>query len=236
MASIKDDRGFNQGFRPSRALKIRTERRADYILGRINAKKGSKILEIGCGTGEISFLLAKKSQAEVLGTDICKPFIEQAKKKYHLKNLRFEVRDFNNPKLLKARKFDFVVGNGILHHLYHNLDSAIPSIRRLLKPGGRIVFLEPNIWNPYCFLIFSFSSFRRLASLEPGEMAFTKGFITKKLREGGFSGILVEYRDFLLPNTPKKLINPLIRIGGLAEKVPLVRLSSQSIFISARKS
>jgi 2-polyprenyl-3-methyl-5-hydroxy-6-metoxy-1,4-benzoquinol methylase len=236
MASIKDDRGYNQGFKPSPALEIRTRRRADYIIGKLGAEKGDKILEIGCGTGEMSFLLAKKSQAEVIGTDICESFITQAKKEHQLGNLSFEVMDFNNQKLLEGRKFDFIVGNGILHHLYKNLDLALLSIRRLLKPGGRIVFLEPNILNPYCFLVFNFNSFRRLANLEPEEMAFTKGFIIRKLKAAGFSGILVEHRDFLLPNTPKQLINPLIRLGGLAEKLPLVRLSSQSIFISARRS
>jgi ubiquinone/menaquinone biosynthesis C-methylase UbiE len=235
MASIKDDRGYNQGFMPNQALEIRTERRADYILKKLGAKKGNKLLEIGCGTGEMSFLLAKKSGAHVRGIDICKPFIAQARKKHQLKNLRFEVMDFNNPLLLKGRRFDFVVGNGILHHLYHNLDSALLNIRRLLKPDGKIVFLEPNLLNPYCFLIFSFPVFRRVANLEPGEMAFTKRFVAKRLKKAGFSGILVEYRDFLLPNTPKGLIAPMIRLGRVVESLPLVRLSSQSIFISAKK-
>src|SRR3546814_15436315 len=42
--------------------------------------------------------------------------------------------------------FDRIGGSGILHHL--DLDSAYAEIARLLKPGGRAVFLEPLGHNP----------------------------------------------------------------------------------------
>ncbi len=235
MASIQDDRGYNQGFEPTKALEIRTERRCDYIISRISTKKSTKILEVGCGTGEISYLLAKRTNANVLGIDICKPFIEQAKKKFKLKNLRYEVLDFNDPAKIKSRKFDYIVGNGILHHLYQSLDESLVNMHRLLNNSGKIVFLEPNIWNPYCFTIFNFGIFRRMTRLEPGEMAFTKGFIAKKLRKAGFSDVVVEYRDFLLPNAPSFLIKPSILAGKILERIPLIRMGAQSIFISARR-
>jgi len=235
MASVRDERGYNQGFRLSRALEIRTERRCDYILNKINARKTARILEIGCGTGEMSYLLAKKSGAEVLGIDLSRRFIGRARKKYKLKNLRFEIADFNNPIGLGDRKFDYIVGNGILHHLYPCLNKSLGEMRRLLKPNGKIVFLEPNFWNPYCFFIFNFGVFRKMARLEPGEQALTKGFITRRLKKAGFSGIEVEYKDFLLPNTPKILINPSIKVGEVAERLPVLRMSAQSLFISARR-
>ena len=63
MASLKDDRGYNQGFRPSKALNIRTQRRCEYIISQMDdANNPSEILEIGCGTGELSFMLATKTQ------------------------------------------------------------------------------------------------------------------------------------------------------------------------------
>jgi hypothetical protein len=49
-----------------------------------------------------------------------------------------------------------------------------------------------------------------------------------------FKEITVEYRDFLLPNTPHFLIKPFIFIGSFIEKIPLLKAMSQSIFISAR--
>jgi 2-polyprenyl-3-methyl-5-hydroxy-6-metoxy-1,4-benzoquinol methylase len=202
MASIKDDRGYNQGFAPSPALKIRTERRCDFMIEKMILNENSEILEIGCGTGEISNLLAKKSKAKVLGTDICLPFIEQAKNSYNLPNLSFEILNFNNPTILKGKKFDYIIGNGILHHLYYNIDEALKNIRNLLNGNGKMIFMEPNLYNPYCYLMFSFPYFRKLAHLEEAEMAFSGKFIIDKLKNAGFNKINVVYKDFLLPNTP----------------------------------
>jgi SAM-dependent methyltransferase len=42
--------------------------------------------------------------------------------------------------------FDFVYGNGILHHV--DVDAAAREVRRVLKPGGRALFIEPLPYNP----------------------------------------------------------------------------------------
>src|SRR5450759_1471906 len=96
MASLKDDRGYNQGFRPSKALDIRTQRRCDYIISQMDdANNPSEILEIGCGTGELSFMLATKTQKKVLGTDLCVPFIAEAINCYKLGYWSDIVVDFS---------------------------------------------------------------------------------------------------------------------------------------------
>src|SRR3989344_2666468 len=99
--SIKDDRGYSQGFRPSEAMAVRTERRCDAIISEFKNTKDIKILEIGCGTGEMSNLLAQKTGQQVLGTDICEPFIESARQNNKLKNLDFAILDFNNQEQIR---------------------------------------------------------------------------------------------------------------------------------------
>jgi 2-polyprenyl-3-methyl-5-hydroxy-6-metoxy-1,4-benzoquinol methylase len=239
MPSIQDDRGFNQGFKPSRSLDIRTERRCDYMIGRMDLKKNVRILEIGCGTGQLSHMIAKKTGKKVLGTDICKPFIAEAKANYRLPNLEYGILDFNDPKSIAAvtknHKFDYLVGNGILHHLYYNLESSLKNINKLLAKDGKIIFLEPNFFNPYCLLIFKVAPFRKLARLEPDENTFTRRRITKILSKTGFDKIGIEYRDFLVPGIPGFLVGPVISAGNILEKIPFLKMLAQSIYITAGK-
>ena len=233
MSSIKDDRGFNQGFELVESTRVRMMRRADFFLHEMGGGADTSALEIGCGTGEISYWMAEKSSMEIVGTDICVPFIDEAKEKYQLANLRYEILDFNKPEDVLGRKFDYVFGNGILHHLYYNLDESLVNMRKMLSPGGKMIFMEPNIYNPYCQLIFKIPALRKWANLEPDEMAFSASFIGKKLKQAGYKDIKVTYRDFLLPGIPSFLIKPFIAIGDVAEKIPLIKNVSQSIFMEA---
>jgi 2-polyprenyl-3-methyl-5-hydroxy-6-metoxy-1,4-benzoquinol methylase len=229
--NIKDDRGFNQGFKLVKSTEVRMRRRADWMIADMIADPSKSVLEIGCGTGEVSFWIAEKTGMQVLATDLCVPFIDQAKKNLQLPNLQFEVLDFNEPEQVKNRTFDFIIGNGILHHLYYHLDEALITLKSLLKKDGKIIFMEPNIYNPYCAVIFNFA--RKWAHLEPDEMAFSKSFITQKLKVVGFTNIKVEYKDFLLPGIPEFLVKPSIIIGDVVEKIPLLKCVSQSIYIVA---
>jgi 2-polyprenyl-3-methyl-5-hydroxy-6-metoxy-1,4-benzoquinol methylase len=236
MGSLKDDRGYNQGFKPGKALTIRTRRRCDWMISQMDNSHHREILEIGCGTGELSSILAKNKKHNILGTDLCVPFIDKARSDYDHPNLKFQVLDFHNPKQLGEKKFDYILGNGILHHLYTDLDNSLAALKYLLKDNGKILFIEPNIYNPYCFVIFRTTKFfRKIASLEPGEMAFSKKYIVRMLKNHGYSNIRVEYKDFLLPNTPDFLIQIVIFVGAIFEKIPGLKSMSQSIFISATK-
>ena len=230
--SIVDDRGYNQGFKETPALKKRMERRAEWMIAAMEAPLHKKTLEIGCGTGYVSYYIAGKTQMQVVGSDLCKPFIEGARENYILPNLSYETLDFNEAAASVHNKFDYIIGNGILHHLYYNLDKVLVTLKDLLHPGGKIIFMEPNIYNPYVAAIFKNKTLRRWAKLEPDEMAFSKKFIQQKLEAAAFKNIDIKYKDFLLPGVPEWLVTPSIVIGDVLEKTPL-KVISQSILISA---
>ena len=236
MSSIKDEKGYNQGFELVESTRIRMMRRTGFLLSAMEQSAGKKALEIGCGTGEVSYWMAQQSPMDILGTDISEMFIKQANETYQLSNLDYKVVDFNDPGDIIAGNYDYVFGNGILHHLYYTLDESLKSIKNILKPGGKMVFYEPNIYNPYCQLIFKIPALRKWANLEPDEMAFSAKFIKKKLIAAGFSNVKVDFKDFLLPGIPSFLIKPSIVIGDIAEKIPLVKNITQSIFIVAEKA
>jgi 2-polyprenyl-3-methyl-5-hydroxy-6-metoxy-1,4-benzoquinol methylase len=229
-----DDRGYNQGFKETPAHKKRTERRADWMISEMKVHPDSKIMEIGCGTGYLSYCIALKTNMQVIGSDLCVPFIESAREKHLLPNLSYEILDFNIAGENITGKFDYIIGNGILHHLYYGLDTVLVTVRKILNTGGKIIFMEPNIYNPYVAAIFKNKMLRKWARLESGEMAFSGTFIRQKLATSQFGNINIKYKDFLLPGMPQWLINPSIVIGNFLEKTPL-KLVSQSILISAVK-
>ena len=233
MKNVTDDRGYNQIWVESEGTRIRGIRRAQMVLDRMDSRTEKSVLEIGCGTGRAANYIAEKSSMNVLGIDLCVPFIETARLTYRLPNLKFDVLDFNKPDDLKSSKFDYITGNGILHHLYYHLDEALVNIRMLLKENGKIIFMEPNVQNPLAYLIFRNPYLRKKFRLEPDEMAFSKKYISNKLQKAGYKNISVSYKDFLLPGMPTFLIKPSIGFGNVAEKIPGLRVMSQSIFIEA---
>ncbi|PLT33501.1 trans-aconitate 2-methyltransferase [Bacillus sp. V5-8f] len=96
-------------------------------------KEGEKILDVGCGTGD----LAKKlydSRVDVVGVDKSKNMILQATSKYP--NIRFMVRDATD--LEYDNEFDAVFSNAALHWV-KPAKKALISIFNSLKQGGRFV-------------------------------------------------------------------------------------------------
>jgi 2-polyprenyl-3-methyl-5-hydroxy-6-metoxy-1,4-benzoquinol methylase len=240
MSSIKDEKGFNQSFIITNASIVRLKRRFDYMISHMNLNDRSgniNVLEIGCAEGEGLRYLVEKTGLDGIGIDISNKFITNARKLNNTK-ATFEVVDFNNETTfvgkMEYNKFDYIVGNGILHHLYYNLDSSLLNLHKLLKPNGKIIFIEPNLFNPYVFSIFKIPILRKICNLEPDEMAFTNNYIKNKILKVGFKKCNTEIKDFLLPNTPKPLIRSLIKIGDILEKTPLTVIA-QSIFIVAEK-
>ena len=243
MSSLVDEHGFNQGFKLNSAQKARLQRRARAIVSemRLPAEGGREldvhILELGCGTGGLAYELAKIAGACVTGVDRSQKFIDYATANYRHPNLRFLVANFSDSSCGAVQgKYDYIVGNGILHHLYYRLDKFLPTLAFWLRPGGRLIFWEPNLKNPYLFLIFKVAPLRHMARLEPEEMAFTPRFIHRKLTAAGFCQVRAVTRDFLLPNTPASWISSVVKIGDFLEKVPVVRGCAQSIFLTATAS
>lgn len=243
MASLKDERGFNQGFTLSQANQTRMQRRWDFIIEQVRdvTADASKmtVLELGCSHGHWTRYMVNELGCRCIGADISDLFVSVANSESaDGGNPSFTCLDFLDEdtvlKRFEPQSLDAIVGNGVLHHFEPELDRALQLIHTLLKPGGRMVFIEPNLMNPYVFGIFSFAQFRRLASLEPNEMAFTRWNIKPRLMQAGFYETDVHCADFLLPDTPVWLIKPLTTIGTVFERT-LLREIAQSVFIVAKK-
>ncbi|MEH2453428.1 methyltransferase domain-containing protein [Nostoc sp.] len=103
------------------------------LLKFLNPKPGESILDLGCGTGQLTEKIAQAG-AEVMGVDHAATMIEKARQNYP--HIRFDVADARNFQVDKP--LDAVFSNAVLHWV-KEADSAIASIHQALKPGGRFV-------------------------------------------------------------------------------------------------
>lgn len=106
----------------------------------VRPKKGEKILDLGCGTGAFTERFSKMG-LHVTGIDISKNSIAKARKK--VKKAKFIVADITKLPF-KSNSIDIVCFSEVLHHFPNNAVAAIKEARRVLKPGGRCIGIDPN--------------------------------------------------------------------------------------------
>lgn len=109
--------------------------------------KTAMILDLGCGAGWTSLLLAQKAKT-VHAIDISTNSIKKLElymKKYAISNISPAVGDAEKLPY-PDNYFDYVFGYASLHHL--TLETVIPETSRVLKKGGKAAFCEPFAHNP----------------------------------------------------------------------------------------
>jgi SAM-dependent methyltransferase len=104
--------------------------------------KEAHVLEVGTGYGQLLIALARRfPKSDFIGIDqneLPRPDAEG------IPNLKFQQRDAIDLKGLPDDYFDLVVGQATLHHFSNNLELASREYRRVLKPGGKCIFIyEP---------------------------------------------------------------------------------------------
>ncbi len=110
---------------------------------------GQQVLEYGCGNyGDLSLKLARAG-ARVTAADLSGESVRSTYRILKANGLLKQVAPLKmdcEVLCFADASFDLVVGRAILHHL--RLEVALPEIRRVLKPGGWALFIEPMGTNP----------------------------------------------------------------------------------------
>ena len=133
---------------------------------------GARVLEAGCGTGQLSNFLSVASRT-VVGADLCLNSLrlgQQFKARNRLPHVHFVQMNLFRP-VFRPGAFDLVISNGVLHHtadpklgfrtladlvrpggyilvgLYHRYGRLITDARRAIFHafGDRFQFLDPNL-------------------------------------------------------------------------------------------
>lgn len=106
----------------------------------------ARVLELGCGTGQMSLFLATADRV-VVGADLTRASLQlaaDAAARYDLRGVRFIETDLRAPGL-RAEAFDVVYSSGVLHHT-PDPRASFRAMAKLVKPGGVIVLGLYNVY------------------------------------------------------------------------------------------
>ena len=102
------------------------------------------ILDVGCATGRLLAALARAGATSLAGTDLAPRILDVAREKLVDEHAHAELRaaDAEDSLPWPAEHFDVAVLTGVLHHFYRPHD-ALREVMRVLRPGGRILLVDP---------------------------------------------------------------------------------------------
>ncbi|HEY9760998.1 MAG TPA: methyltransferase domain-containing protein [Trichocoleus sp.] len=105
----------------------------EALLDLLNPKAGERILDLGCGTGQLTHAIATRG-ATVMGIDADPEMIVQAQKNFP--DLQFQVADARNFEL--EAPVDAVFSNAVLHWIPEQ-NQVTAALWQALKAGGRLI-------------------------------------------------------------------------------------------------
>jgi ubiquinone/menaquinone biosynthesis C-methylase UbiE len=128
----------------------------EFVVNFSEIKPGEKVLDIGCGTGDQSIYFAKRG-AIVAGIDINPKIIGRAltRKKKEGLEVYFQGGDATNLPFLEP-VFDVAVISLVLHEIKSkDRDKVISEMKRVVKKGERLIFVDFNCPLPKSMISFS---------------------------------------------------------------------------------
>lgn len=149
--------------------------------------ENSKVLEVGCGTGD---LLHAVNPAEGVGVDFSPEMTAIASERYP--QLTFHTQDAES--LAIDEPFDYVILSDLLGSLW-DIQKAVASLRSVTGPGSRLIISHYNfLWEP----ALRFLEFAGLKAKQPNQSWLSMKEIKKLLELEGFE-CYKSFRKILLP-------------------------------------
>jgi SAM-dependent methyltransferase len=188
------------------------------FLARIGPLQGKTILDFGCGEGWAAAAYAERG-AIVHSFDIS------------VESVRKVAGATIHPAVMAAEhlgyregSFDLVLGVGILHHTELALVSR--EVARVLRPGGRALFMEPLAHNPFLRLFRALTPGRRTPTERPMTMdqidEFTRGFGWSNLR--GYQLVSIIPQGILWVTGIRSLFRMSLRVSEALDRWLLPRI------------
>ena len=182
-----------------------------FVVAAAGDPKDGWVLDLATGTGDIAALAAESyPDARVVGADFSKNMLKEARKRFAGKNISWQACDANVLPY-EDNRFEFVT----FGYLLRNVDDSVRvlrEVRRVLKPGGRVVCLDTtpphrNLLYPFIRLYFSYGIplLGRMIANDEAAYAYLTGStmdfhsaeqLADAFREAGLRD--VDYRKFMM--------------------------------------
>ncbi len=156
------------------------------------AGTGNKILDVGCGDGFIGRILMDNGN-DVIGIDIHDSQIRESRKK-GVKVIKARVQKLP----FKDETFDIVVMAEVIEHFLET-EIALREIRRVLKPGGRVIITTPNFASFRDRILVLFGKLQAFSQHSDHVKFFNKERLSRVLHKCGFKVTKVYGSAFGIP-------------------------------------
>ncbi|WP_158638432.1 class I SAM-dependent methyltransferase [Panacibacter ginsenosidivorans] len=157
---------------------------------------GDVILDVGCGSGVLSNMLAEQYGATVTGIDGNVEAIKFCKEQYHLENLSFKYMIFEDIAThFHDNTIDKIFFLETIEHITKaQAENLMNIFYRILKPGGTLIITTPNKFSFWPLTEFILDRFKLVPDLGEGQHEHI--YSSKELRalvvSSGFTKIFSE--------------------------------------------
>lgn len=186
----------------------RHEYRESLILGRMRhgLKRGSVVLDAGCGSGSLLFKMADLGY-KVHGIEQSREYVEILRKRLKASGM-MNTAHVKQGSVVEIpypdRSFDAIVSGEVLEHVMDDT-KAILEFYRVLRPGGLCVIsvpASPSLWD---FTDDWAGHLRRYTREGLVNLFEKKGFVVEDVRFWGFPFVRMYHRWIYLPHVKRKI-------------------------------
>ena len=158
------------------------------IIRLLELKEDDRVLDLGCGTGVLTRMIADRLKSEngglSIGIDAAAGMIRVARKKRETPACRFEIAAAEDLPF-EDNSFDGIVSSLFFHHVPLDLKKeALWEAFRVLRSGGRLIIADMHI--PYTFMGWLVSHVSRWFFMQPQIGENIRGVLPSVIEEAGF--------------------------------------------------
>lgn len=190
------------------------ERRLQFLAGRLDAADlpaGSRVLELGCGTGWLVRQLAGRlPHLEFTGLDPDPTYVRFAREQAAHANERY-VEGTAEELPAASEGVAVLLSNDVLHHVA-SLGRTFESAARAGRAGAEWIAIEPNYVNPYTFARQQFTA---------GERNFFPRQAVRVARSSGWR-LVARRHLFLIPPFVRTAAPWMIELERRFERIPVL--------------